>query len=204
MEFRLHQAAPAKDRRVRRSRAALLDATVALVTEHGTAAVPLSEIAEVADVSRQLVYQHFGDRETLLLEAALDLAGAELIPRLEAIVGPDGTRERVLAVARHFAAHRVFYRALCNSSVAFAMNKALTAMLLPCNRQAVRRALGEDADAREVEDFSLFLTGGGAAFVSTWVVEGGDPLDPEEFTERFMRLVAAFDLSIRAAVPGRR
>jgi hypothetical protein len=35
-----------------------------------------------ADVSRQLVYQQFGDRDTLLLEAALDLATTELVRRV--------------------------------------------------------------------------------------------------------------------------
>ncbi|WP_026932467.1 TetR/AcrR family transcriptional regulator [Glycomyces tenuis] len=196
MEFPTSQAPPAKDRRVRRSRAALLDATVALVTEHGTAAVPLSEIAEAADVSRQLVYQHFGDRDNLLLKAALELAGTELAPRLD---GVRDTRERALLIARHFAAHRVFYRALCNSPVAFALHKVLTGLLLPINRRAVRRALGGDGAPREVEDLSLFLTGGGTAFITTWVVEGEDPLDPEAFTERFMRLVAVFERSIRPA-----
>src|SRR5690606_26575865 len=107
-KFGLSPHAPAKDRRVRRSRSALLEATVDLVTEHGTAAVPLSEIAETADVSRQLVYQHFGDRDTLLLEAAVELLESELLPRLE---GVGGTRERALLVARHFASHRGFYRA---------------------------------------------------------------------------------------------
>lgn len=196
MTFGLSPHAPAKDRRVRRSRSALLEATVDLVTAHGTAAVPLSEIAETADVSRQLVYQHFGDRDTLLLEAAVDLIGSELLPRLD---DAGETRERALLVARHFAAHRGFYRAVCRSSAAFALNRALTGLLLEAGREVVGHALGEDADDREVEDLSLFLAGGGTAFVNTWVAEGEDPLDPEAFTERFMRLVAAFDLTIRTA-----
>lgn len=196
MKFGLSPHAPAKDRRVRRSRSALLEATVDLVTEHGTAAVPLSEIAETADVSRQLVYQHFGDRDTLLLEAAVELLESELLPRLE---GVGGTRERALLVARHFASHRGFYRAVCRSSAAFALNRALTGLLLDAGREVARHALGEDAEEREVEDLSLFLAGGGTAFVNTWVAEGEDPLDPEAFTERFMRLMAAFDRTVRTA-----
>ena len=72
---------PARDRRVRRSRAVLMAAAVTLVSERGTADVPVAEIADTADVSRRLVYQQFHDRETLLLEAALDLARRELLPR---------------------------------------------------------------------------------------------------------------------------
>ncbi|MFI1212945.1 TetR family transcriptional regulator [Streptomyces sp. NPDC020802] len=37
--------------------------------ERGTSAVALSDIAEAADVSRKVVYQPFGDRDTQLLEA---------------------------------------------------------------------------------------------------------------------------------------
>ncbi|MEO6088956.1 MAG: helix-turn-helix domain-containing protein, partial [Umezawaea sp.] len=61
---------PSRDRRVRRSRAVLMAAAVTLVSERGTADVPVAEIADTADVSRRLVYQQFHDRETLLLEAA--------------------------------------------------------------------------------------------------------------------------------------
>jgi AcrR family transcriptional regulator len=51
----LNVAEPALDRRVRRSRTALMRAAVALVTECGTAAVSLSDVAEAADVSRRVV-----------------------------------------------------------------------------------------------------------------------------------------------------
>lgn len=125
MEFELAAATPAKDRRVRRSRAALIQAAIALVTERGTAAIPISDIAAAADVSRQLVYQHFGDRDALLLEAALDLARTELLPRFADVASPEG-RERALALTRHFAEHRVFYRAMLNSSSAYALTKALS------------------------------------------------------------------------------
>src|SRR5215472_1591063 len=72
-------ASRTRDRRVVRSRSALMRAAVALVGERGTTAVPIPDIAEAADVSRQLVYLHFGNREMLLLEAALDLARKELL-----------------------------------------------------------------------------------------------------------------------------
>jgi AcrR family transcriptional regulator len=175
--------APAKDRRVRRSRAALMRAAVDLVSERDSAAVPVSEIAEAADVSRQVLYQQFGDRDALLLEAALDLVRHELLDDL-----PDDERASMLALARHFAAHRRFYRALLTSSSAFALNKALTGLFLPLNRQHVAQLLGRRLDARGVDDLAAFLTGGAAAVVNTWVIEGPEPLDPEEFTGRLMRI----------------
>jgi AcrR family transcriptional regulator len=175
--------APAKDRRVRRSRAALMRAAVELVGARESAAVPVSDIAEAADVSRQVLYQQFGDRDALVLEAALDLVRRELLDDL-----PDDEQASMLALARHFAAHRRFYRALLTGSSAFALNKALTGLFLPINRQHIAQLLGRRLDARGVEDLAAFLTGGAAALVNTWVIEGPEPLDPKEFTDRLMRI----------------
>lgn len=178
----------ALDPRVRRSRSALMQATVALVAERGTAAVPVSDIAEAADVSRPVIYQHFGSLDTLLLESAVDLATRELLPRMaEAGAGRD-RRDGALALTRHFAEHRAFYRAVLTSSCAFALNKALTSLLIPINRQLVHEMSGGSLDAQGEEDLATFVTGGGAAFVNTWVVEAADPLDPEQFADRLMRL----------------
>ena len=174
---------PVKDRRVRRSRAALLRAAVELVGDRGTAAVPVSDIAEAADVSRQVLYQQFGDRDALLLEAALDLVRRELLDELSG-AGPGGERASMRALAGHFATHRRFYRALLTSSSAFALNQALTSVFLPLNREGIARVLGGRLGRQGVEDLAAFLTGGAGALVNTWVIEGPEPLDPEEFTDR--------------------
>jgi AcrR family transcriptional regulator len=188
--------APAKDRRVRRSRAALLRAAVELVADRESAAVPVSDIAEAADVSRQVLYQQFGDRDTLVLEAALDLVRRELLDGLPDPATPGGERASMLALAGHFAAHRRFYRALLTSSSAFALNKALTSLFLPLNRQLVGRLHGDRLGPRGVDDLARFLTGGAAAVVNTWVVEGPDPLDPEEFADRHMAIRAVVTATI--------
>jgi AcrR family transcriptional regulator len=69
-----------QDRRVRRNRAALMAAAVRLVSERGTTALPVADLADAADVSRQLVHLQFGDRDALLVAAATDLVERELIP----------------------------------------------------------------------------------------------------------------------------
>jgi AcrR family transcriptional regulator len=169
-------------------------AAVALVAERGTAAVPISDIAEAADVSRQVVYQQFGDRDTLLLEAALDLARRELVgDRSQRLTG----RDRALLMARHFAEHRLFYRALLTGSCGFALNRALSGLFSAFNRQVVDQLHGGRLDPQTAEDVATFLTGGGAAVVNSWVVEGEDPLDPEEFADRLMRLGAVVTAAMR-------
>jgi hypothetical protein len=73
--------------------------------------------------------------------------------------------------------------------------QALTGLFIPINRQAIHQPHGDRLDARAVEDLATFLTGGWAAFVNTWVIEGADPLDPE-FTDRLISVV-----SVLTAVP---
>ncbi len=177
------------DRRVRRSRAALMRAASALVTERGSTAVTVSEIAEAADVSRQVLYQQFGDRDGLLLQAALDLARRELIEGAAHNSADMTDRTGVLAMARHFAEHRGFYRAMLTGSCAFELNAALTELIIPVNRQVVRRRYGAHLEPELAEDLTTFLTGGASAVVNTWVVAGAEPLDPEEFIDRLMRMV---------------
>jgi AcrR family transcriptional regulator len=171
-------------------------AAVAVVAEQGTTAVAVSDIAEAADVSRQVLYQRFGDRDTLLLEAALDLARRDLLPGVADAPHASVGRVPTLAVARHFADHRAFYRPMLTGSCAFALNKALAGLLLPVNRRVVRQIFGERLDPGTAEDLALCLTGAGAAFVTTWVVEGADPLDPEEFADRLMRMVSAITAAV--------
>ncbi|MFJ9565186.1 TetR/AcrR family transcriptional regulator [Streptomyces fuscichromogenes] len=186
MDLEAAEAVP--DRRVRRSRSALMRAAIELVTERETSAVPLSDIAEAADVSRRVVYQHFGDRDTLLLEAGLDLVRRELLPLLAQAKDPDG-REQALAVCRHFAEHRPYYRALLTGPCAFALDRGLISLLLPVNRQGVRQRYGDRLAPQLLNDLAAFLTGGAGAFVTTWVVQAADPLDPEAFTDRLMNVM---------------
>jgi len=181
---------PARDRRVRRSRSALIHAAVQLVGDRGTTAVSITDIAEAADVSRQVLYQQFGDRDTLLLEAALELARSELLPKFDDVPEAGVEREWVLIAVRHFAEHRVFYRAVVTGSASFGLTKGLSALLLPRNRQALQRTVAGRLDTRAVDDLATLVTGGVAAMINTWVVEAEDPLDPEEFTDRLMRVLS--------------
>jgi AcrR family transcriptional regulator len=185
----LHETEPALDPRVRRTRAAVLRAAVGLVGERGTAAVTISEIAAAADVSRRVVYQHFGDLDAVLLEAGLDLARRELLPRLTNAGQPLDPRAETLAVARHFAEHQVFYRALLTGSSAYALDRGLISLLLPVNRLGIEHLYGDRLSGQAVDDIAAFITGGAGSFVTAWVIEGAH--DPEAFTDRLIAVVSA-------------
>jgi AcrR family transcriptional regulator len=185
---------PAKDRRVRRTRAALLGAATALVSARGTANVPVSDIADAAGVSRQLVYLHYGDRDNLLLEAALDLARREVTEPWETEHWNDAPgeavgRDRALAIARHFAAHQGFYRAMFATASAFALNQVVCGLLAPLRREALLARFGEtEIPPRIADDLAVFVAGGGAALMSAWLTSGEDPLDTEAMADRLQSI----------------
>jgi AcrR family transcriptional regulator len=174
------------DRRVLRSRSALFGAAVRLVSERGTTAIPVTDLAEAADVSRRLVYLQFGDRESLFVEAAADLVGRELVTRAE---GDTDDLARVLTLARHFAQYRPFYRAMLTGSCAFAMTRTLNALFGSLNKKALRELFGE-LDEDTTEDLAAFVAAGTGAVVNDWLIGGDDPLDPEALAHRLLRLAS--------------
>jgi AcrR family transcriptional regulator len=179
------------DRRVRRSRSALFRAAVDLVGERGTTNVAVSELAEAADVSRQLIYQQFGDRDTLLLEAALDLARRELTESDHEV----GVSPGMTAALRHFAGRRAFYRAMLTGPCAYRLTIALSNLLSPFNRELVRGMPGVRAGV--VDDLTTFVTGGWAAVMNDWIINGPVPLDVEAFAARLMKLLRAINPEVR-------
>jgi AcrR family transcriptional regulator len=183
-------AVPVGDRRARRSRASLMRAAVTMVSERGTTAVAVSDLAAAADVSRQVLYAQFGDRDTLLFETALDLARRELLPGIARDAHAPGGHTRVLAATRHFAAYRTFYRAMFTGPRAYDLNKALSALLGSFNRQLADRMSARPLPPGTAEDLTTFVTGGWAAILTAWVIDGEDPLDPEEMADRLLRLAS--------------
>ena|SRR5450759_714800 len=74
------RSASSRDRRALRSREAILRAGIALVCERDTSELSVSEIATRAGVRRQVVYQEHGDRNQLLIDAAVECDGWRPVP----------------------------------------------------------------------------------------------------------------------------
>lgn len=172
-----------------RSRAALFAAAVRLVSERGTTAVPVTDLAEAADVSRQLVYLQFGNRESLLVEAAADLLRQELFPQLADSAETGGLR--ALVTARHFARYRPFYRAMLTGSCALTTIRTMNSLFGAVQRPAVRTLFGE-LDQGTEEDLTTFFIGGTGQIIHDWLIDGEDPLDPNDLTDRLLRLMSVF------------
>ncbi|TMR93168.1 TetR/AcrR family transcriptional regulator [Nonomuraea basaltis] len=191
-----------QDRRVLRNRAALMAAAVRLVSERGTTALPVTDLADAADVSRQLVYLQFGDRDALLVAAAADLVERELIPE----AGDAGTphHARVLATARHFARHRPFYRAMLSGSCALPMTRALNTLFGSLISMTDLRERFGELDEATAQDLAALITGGTGTIVNDWLIDADDPLDPEELADRLLRLTTVLARShpVLSPTPG--
>jgi AcrR family transcriptional regulator len=166
------------------ARAALLAAAVRLVSERGTTAIPATDLADAAGVSRQLIYLQFGDRDALLVAAAVDLVTREL-------TGEDDVRAGALATTRHFAWHRSFYRAMLTGSCSYAMTTTLNSVFGKFNEPVIRERFG-DMDQAIAKDLSIFAAAGAGAIINDWLVHGVDPLDPREVADRLLRLASVF------------
>jgi len=177
---------PLPDRRVRRSRAALMAAAIRLVSERGTTAIPLTEIALAADVSRQVAYEHFADRDGLLVEAAVDLIRRELIPTLEVeIAVPAPSAYGIaLASAQHFLGYRAFYKALFTGACSYAIGIAIANLYRPFHVRLVEDGLGTGLDQALVEPLVNFLVAGDDALIVDYVVNEPDDVDPHEMAAR--------------------
>ncbi len=77
--------APAATARGRRTRDALLDATVELVSERGFHAVGIAEIGAAAGVTGAAIYRHYRNKDELLV-AVFERVVGELLDRAEALL----------------------------------------------------------------------------------------------------------------------
>ncbi|MGW3103506.1 TetR/AcrR family transcriptional regulator [Streptomyces sp. NPDC001100] len=164
-----------------------MTAAVRLVTERGTTAVPVTDLADAADVTRKLLYLHFGDRDGLLVAAAADLVERELVA--QAARAAKDLHAQVLVAAGHFAEHQAFYRPMPTGSCAFAMARTLNGVFGSLNRATVRDLFGA-LDEATVNDVATFFAGGASAVVHDWLIDGADPLVPGELADRLLCLAS--------------
>ncbi len=75
-----HEAVPARARQSRgpKVRAAILAATLSELTEKGYAALTMDNIARRSGVHKTTIYRRWRDRESLVADAVVDLAAAEV------------------------------------------------------------------------------------------------------------------------------
>ncbi|MGV9678452.1 TetR/AcrR family transcriptional regulator [Nocardia sp. NPDC003482] len=184
------QAVTSGDRRVQRTRTALFEAVVRLVSERGTTSIAVTDLADAAGVSRQVVYLQFGDRDALLAAAAMDLTERELYP-LFSDLSEATLRSRILSAATFLAHHHRFYRPLVTGSGAFALRIAASRSFAALHRRASLPVLEALSPATRAAA-ATFVVGGTMAVIDDWLLAADGEPDPRVLTERLTALSATF------------
>ena len=142
------------DRRIERTRAAVVAATVALVADRG-AQVGMTEIADAAGVSRKAVYENFGSRDQVLRSTTESLLhDVPLEPEAARAEGRSPWDAVLPPIARHVEQFRSFYRAVLSGPGCFMVRDAVVDHALAGLREVrEQRGTAAGGDAGECDRF---------------------------------------------------
>jgi TetR/AcrR family transcriptional regulator, mexJK operon transcriptional repressor len=96
-------AQPGTRHRSSKKRRAILDAAAGIFLESGYLGTSVDAIAAAASVSKQTLYQHFGDKETLFVRMVLetiDEVSAPFLEKLDALEAVEPVEEAIRGLAR--------------------------------------------------------------------------------------------------------
>jgi AcrR family transcriptional regulator len=191
------------DRRVRRTRAAVTDAFLALVRERGYERVTVQDILDRADVGRSTFYSHFRDKEALLLSCFEELREG-LTNALDALtpgVAPTDARVPTLVIFEHAYRNRPAYRALCGRAGGPAVQRHLHGVLATALRTHLEPHLAAAESGIPADAAAEFYTSALIGLLVWWV--GQDfPDGPDQIAGLYGRLAAHGILA--ATTPPRR
>jgi len=189
-----------EDRRVRRTRSALRDAFLALMTEKGYEAVTVQDLIDRADIGRSTFYAHYTDKSDLLRDML-----SEMRSLVEHDPGPDGAdRRRPLRFGglmfRHVEDQRDLLRALLGRPGTGVFATEIQELLTDLARRELE-ALCRISDPPRLP-LDLIAPTVVAAYLATltWWVAEDFAHTPEQMDAFFHTLVAP---GIRAAIPPR-
>jgi AcrR family transcriptional regulator len=97
------------DPRILRTRAHLGEALFDLARERPLDQVTVADIAERAGVNRTTFYQHYSDKDALLVDA-LNRAVEGVVAKIDADTGPQDGRAILRAYLEHIATNAAFYQ----------------------------------------------------------------------------------------------
>ena len=171
---------PRVDRRIVRSRNAILSAFERLLMEKPLADITVSAIAREANVDRKTFYVHFGTVDGLLDAIAEDVVGmiVDSVERTLASLGSD-PNERALGAAATF--FRTVNEALCNNLVLnrqlienIPLDDFMARLRAPLEREIAERDLLPEGLKDELFDYYLaFLLSGIIGIYRAWALSDG-------------------------------
>lgn len=162
------------DPRALRTRKALVDAVLRLLNDHEVSDLNVSQIVKEAGVSRQVFYQHFADRDALILAAAADWVMDAYERFAERFIIDQNFEASVVELAsvvdgKYEAAVRLIdspVHSVFDHEVQRVMRDTMREQLLPRSKE------WGDADAELIEDMSRVYVAGMRRLIEQCVREG--------------------------------
>lgn len=165
------------DPRAIRTRKALVQAAVKLLETHAVADLNVSQIVKEAGVSRQVFYQHFTDRDGLILATAQDMI-KDAYEGFAARFSIDRDFEAaVTALMTTLTGHYEATVHIIDSPVHSMLDQEVVAIMLPTVREELRSRADEwnDADEQLLDDMAKFYIAGCQHLLEEGVREGATP-----------------------------
>lgn len=184
---KLYRAAvtPAKrphDARQQRTRAALLEALLALLETRPFDRVSIREIATVAGIGYATFFRHYPSKDALLEDVAAEEIAALLERALPLLYG-DRMRESHLAVFAYVAEHRALWTALLTGGAAASLKAEFVA-------QARRTAQAHgEMPSWLPQDLSIVFAVGATVDIIAWWLREDPPVPVDEAASILERLV---------------
>ena len=153
-----------KDRRVERTRKALLDAFVSLVVERRYDQIKVGDIIERANVGRSTFYEHYHDKDAILAQSI-----QRPFALLAQAVDVDGDAAKVRTVLEHFWSVRHASRGIFGGSARRPVARILAAMIDDrlAARARVRGGAGPAQETRRL--LALALAEAQLGAITAWL-----------------------------------
>lgn len=172
------------DSRVRQTRAALLAALPALMSERGYERLTIQNVIERADVGRATFYAHFDSKDDLLGASVANLR-AWLVQAWRAL--PDQRMGFTLPFFEHLASHGAIYEKSVARESEVSVERHMRQMLCALVRDDLadwRRGASNAAD----KDLAVQFVVGALWSTIVWWIESGMQLSPLQINGLFQRL----------------
>ncbi len=177
-----------EDRRIQRTRAVLQDALVELILEKGYESITVQDILNRADVGRSTFYEHFYDKDDLLLSGFEHLRDDFERFLAGQAAGDEGPWQLSLSMFRHAQEHRPLYQAMAGrqgGSMAVAHIQKYLALYL---HDHLKQLLAQKKESLPAEILTQYIV---SAFIGllTWWLDNESPYTAEQMNAFFRQLV---------------
>jgi len=186
------------DNRVRQTRAALLRALPALMSERGYERITIQNVIERAKVGRATFYAHFGSKDDLLAGSVGHLRTWLIQACRET---PDQRMGFTLPLFQHLASHAAMYEKSIARPDEVSVERHIRQMLTGLVRDDLAHRRGQSHDASSI-DLAVQYVVGALWSIIVWWMESGMRLSPEDINTLFQRLAfPGLDLTLGEKLP---